>query len=138
MCMRSHLTVCYPMDHSPQALLSMGFPRYRYWSGSPFPPPGDLSDPGIKHMSPASAGRFFTTEPQGSLRREEGDASNLEGWDRVGGGKEVQEGRDIYIHLWLIHVDIRQKPTQHGKTFILQLKINQVKELEKRSENVTF
>ena len=103
--------------------MSMGFPRDRYWSGSPFPPPGDLSDPGIKHMSAASAGRFFTTEPQGSLKREEGDESNLEGLDRVGGGKEVQEGRDIYIHLWLILVDIRQKPMQHGKTFILQLKI---------------
>ena len=30
-----------------QAPLSMGFPRQEYWSGLPFPPPGDLSDPGI-------------------------------------------------------------------------------------------
>ena len=30
-----------------QALLSMGFPRQKYWSGLPFPPPGDISDPGI-------------------------------------------------------------------------------------------
>jgi len=29
----------------------------------PFPPPEDLPDPGIKPMSPALAGRFFTTEP---------------------------------------------------------------------------
>ena len=32
----------------------------------PFPSPGDLPDPGIEPVSPASAGRFFTTEPLGS------------------------------------------------------------------------
>ena len=48
---------------------------------------------------------------------------NLEGWDRVEGGMEVQEGRDMY-NLWLIHVDVWQKPTQHCKAIILQLKIN--------------
>ena len=31
-----------------QALLSVGFPRQEYWSGLPFPPPGDLPNPGIK------------------------------------------------------------------------------------------
>ena len=47
-----------------QALLSTRFPRQEYWSGLPFPPPGDLPDPGIKPqslMSPAFAGGFFTT-----------------------------------------------------------------------------
>ena len=47
-----------------QVSLSMGFSRQEYWSGLPFPPPGDLSDPGIKPtllMSPALAGRLFTT-----------------------------------------------------------------------------
>ena len=34
-----------------------------YWSGLPFPAPGDLPDPGIKPASPALAGGFFTTEP---------------------------------------------------------------------------
>ena len=42
------LTLCDPMDHSQQAPLSMGFSRRKYWSGLPFPPPGDLSDPGIE------------------------------------------------------------------------------------------
>ena len=46
-----------------QAPLSMGFPRQEYWSGLPFPSPGDLPNPGIKSWSPALAGRFFTTEP---------------------------------------------------------------------------
>ena len=36
-----------------QAPLSMGFSRQEYWSGLPCPPPGDLSNPGIKPVSPA-------------------------------------------------------------------------------------
>ena len=50
-----------------QAPPSMGFPRQEYWSGLPFPPPGDLHDPGIKPLSPgpAVAGRFLKTEPPG-------------------------------------------------------------------------
>ena len=46
-----------------QALLSMRFPRQEYGSGLPFPSPGHLPNPGIKHKSPALAGGFFTTEP---------------------------------------------------------------------------
>ena len=38
-----------------QAPLSMGFPRQDYWSGLPFPSPGDLPNPGIKPASPALA-----------------------------------------------------------------------------------
>ena len=47
-----------------QAPLSMKFSRQEYWSGLPFPPPGDLPDPGIEPaslISPALAGGFFTT-----------------------------------------------------------------------------
>ena len=36
--------------HSPR---SMGFSRQEYWSGLPFPSPGDLPDPGIEPRSPA-------------------------------------------------------------------------------------
>ena len=56
---------CDPMDCSLQAALSMGFPRQEYWSGLPFPSPGDLPDPGIKPTSPTLAIRFFATEPLG-------------------------------------------------------------------------
>jgi len=48
----------------------MGFFRQEYCSGLPFPPPGDLPDPGIKPVSPSSlglAGGFFTTELPGKL-----------------------------------------------------------------------
>ena len=50
-----------------QALLSMEFSRQKYWSGLPFPSPGDLPNPGIEPMSPALAGRFFTTVPPEKL-----------------------------------------------------------------------
>ena len=49
---------------SHQAPLSVGFSRHEYWSGLPHPPPWDLPIPGIEPtslMSPALAGRFFTT-----------------------------------------------------------------------------
>ena len=63
-----------------QVPLSMGFSRQEYWRGLLFPPPGDLPHLGIKPsslMSPALAGRFFTTsaiwevlyESQFSLRK---------------------------------------------------------------------
>ena len=48
-----------------QVPLFMEFSRQEYWSGLPLPPPGDLPDPGIKPVSPALAGRFFTTVPPG-------------------------------------------------------------------------
>ena len=45
----------------------MGFLRQQYWNGLPFPLLGDLPEPRIKPVSPALAGRFFTTEPPGKL-----------------------------------------------------------------------
>ena len=54
-----------PRTLARQASLSMGFPRQEYWSGLPFPSPGDLPNPGIEPISPALAGGFFTTEPSG-------------------------------------------------------------------------
>ena len=42
------LTHCDPMNYRGQVPLSMEFSRQEYWSGQPFPSPGDLPDPGIK------------------------------------------------------------------------------------------
>ena len=53
-----------------QAPLSMGFSRQEYWSGLPCSPPGDLPDPRMESVfliSPALAGRFFTTGPPRKL-----------------------------------------------------------------------
>ena len=43
----------------------MGFSRQEYWSGLPFPSPGDLPDPGIKLRSPALEADALTSEPPG-------------------------------------------------------------------------
>ena len=43
----------------------MGFSRQEYWSGLPFPSPGDLSDPGIEPRSPALEADTLTSEPPG-------------------------------------------------------------------------
>ena len=59
----SCLTFWTPWTVAHQASLSMGFPRHEYWSGFPFPSLEDLPDPGIKPVSSALAGGFFTTEP---------------------------------------------------------------------------
>ena len=56
-----------PWTRACQASLSMVFPSQEYWSGLPFPPPGDLPDPGIQLTSLAMTGGFFTTEPPGSI-----------------------------------------------------------------------
>ena len=59
-----------PWTVAYQAPLSMEFPRQEYWSGLPFPTPGHLPNPEIEpasSLSPALAGRFFTTEPLGKL-----------------------------------------------------------------------
>ena len=63
----SILSTCFvtPWTIACQIPLSMGFSRQEYWSGLPFPPPGDLPDPGVEPTSPALIGRFFTTEQQG-------------------------------------------------------------------------
>ena len=68
---QSCLTLCNPTQTVDcQAPLSMGFSRQEEWSGLPFPPSGDLPDPGtdpLSPMSPARAGGFFTTASPGKL-----------------------------------------------------------------------
>ena len=58
-----------PWTVAPQAPVSVGFPRQEYWSGLPFPSLGDLPNPDIEPMSPASPALtdgIFTTAPPGS------------------------------------------------------------------------
>ena len=58
-------TLCNAMDCSLPGSSVHGFSRWEYWSGLPCPPPGDLPHLGIKPVSPALTGVFFTTEPSG-------------------------------------------------------------------------
>ena len=57
-----------PWTIAHQVPLSMEFSRHEYWSGLPFPPPGDLPEPGTEPVSlksPALASGLFTTETPG-------------------------------------------------------------------------
>ena len=57
-----------PWTIALQVPMSIEFSRREYWSGLPFPAPGDLPDRGIEPSSPVSPAlpsEFFTTEPPG-------------------------------------------------------------------------
>ena len=54
-----------PWTVAHQASPSMGFSRQEYWSGLPFPSPGDLPHPGIKPRSPALKADALPSEPPG-------------------------------------------------------------------------
>ena len=54
-----------PWTEARQASLSKGFSRQEYWSGLPFPSPGDLPDPGNEPRSPTLQADALTSEPPG-------------------------------------------------------------------------
>ena len=54
-----------PWTIACQAPPSMGFSKHEYWSGLPFPSPGDLPNPGIKPRSPALQTGALPSEPPG-------------------------------------------------------------------------
>ena len=56
-----------PWTIAYQAPLSMGFSRQEYWSGLPFPSPGDLPDPGIEPRSSALQSDSLPSEPPGKF-----------------------------------------------------------------------
>ena len=57
-----------PWTVAYQAPPSMGFSRQEYWSGLPFPFPGDLPNPGIEPRSPALLADVLTSAPPGKPR----------------------------------------------------------------------
>ena len=107
---------------------SVGFSRPEYWSGLPFPSPGDLPNPGIKPLSPALAGEFFTNWAQydgwsACYFVLSGTGSWLwsyliQSWVpgrkiRVTGPKEAQ------LRLWGSNGTVRTRSLQVGKTTAL-------------------
>ena len=62
---KSSPTLATPWTVARQAPLSMGFPRWEYWSGWPFPSPKDLPDSGIEPGSPALQADSLPTELRG-------------------------------------------------------------------------
>ena len=70
---QSCLTLCDPMDYiAHQTPWSTGFSRQEYWSGLPFPPPGDLPDPGNEPASPALQAGSLPPSHQGKRTVAEG------------------------------------------------------------------
>ena len=63
---KSCLTLVTPWTVARQTPLSMGFSMQEYWSGLPFPPPGDLPNPGIEPRSPALQASSLPTELPGN------------------------------------------------------------------------
>ena len=57
-----------PWTAAYRAPLSMGFSRQEYWSGLPFPSPGDLPDPGIEPGSPALQAEALPSELPGKSK----------------------------------------------------------------------
>ena len=76
-----------PWTVAYQAPLSIEFSRQEYWSGLPFPSPGDLPDPGIKPRSPALQADTLPSEP---LKETE---------------KDLDKWKDI-ICSWIVRLDI--------------------------------
>ena len=64
------LTLCSPVNHSPQAPLFMGFSRQECWSGLLFPSPGDLPNPGLEPGSPTLQADSLLSELQGKPKVE--------------------------------------------------------------------
>ena len=62
----SRVCLCDPTDYNLPGSSVHEISRQEYWSGFPFPSPGDLPDPGIEPMFHALAGEFFTIEPTGN------------------------------------------------------------------------
>ena len=62
---QSCLTLCNPVDCSPLGALSMEFSRQEYWSGLPFPFPGDHPNPGIESRSLTLQGDSLPPKPPG-------------------------------------------------------------------------
>ena len=53
---------------------------------------------------------------------------DIEGWDVERGERLIRKG--VYVYIWLIHIAVQKKPTQHCKAIILQLKINKKEKKE--------
>ena len=68
-----------PWTVAHQAPLSMGFSRQEYWSGLPFPSPGNLPDPRIEPRSPTLQTGTLTSEPTGKPYAESLENKELQG-----------------------------------------------------------
>ena len=82
-------TLCDPWTVAHQVPPSMGFSRQEYWSGLPFPSPGDLPNPGIEPRSPTLQADALTSAPPGKPPRYTVEVTNrFKGLDLIDRGPE--------------------------------------------------
>ena len=105
-----------PRTVACQASLFMGFPRQDYWSGWPFPSPGDLPNVGTEHASPESVGRLFSTEAPGKPSSETYTllicVKGLFGiWGVGSGGSEM-------VYAYILRSRIGESQDKHRYTYL--------------------
>ena len=112
----SHVQIfATPWAVASQALPSMGFSRQEYWSGLPFPSPGNLPNPGIKSWSPTLQADSFPSEPPGKPDVKFCQAKNCKFWVMIGaiwilqlelqgaGVCQVQQTKNERCHIASLH-----------------------------------
>ena len=75
----------------------MAFPRQEYWSGLPFPSPGDLPNPETESSSPGLADGFFPLSHQGSPRMAQ-ESTYTRGTSGLAIKRAEQESREEGVH----------------------------------------
>ena len=89
-----------PRTIAYQASQSMGFSRQEYWSGLPFPSPGDLPNPGIEPGSPALQADALPTEPPGKPLWWSVPATRNTIWERSFMETNSESRICVHIFLW--------------------------------------
>ena len=87
-----------PWTVALQAPLSMGFSRQEYRSGSSFPSPGDLSNPGTEPRSPALQADYLSSEPPGKSRVPSHPQKNIAPSNNPPGSRPSFIHWELFIH----------------------------------------
>ena len=109
---------CNPWTVARQAPLSMGFSRQEYWSGLPFPSPGDPPDPGTEAGSPALQAESLPTELNTYSFHSQAKQIQLEDFLRADDGFSSQIYLEYLLFCFIYHcflvpsIDIQELTVQ--------------------------
>ena len=102
------LIPCDPMDCSPPGSSVPVISHQEYWSGWPFPSPGDLPNPGIEPRSPTLQTDSSPPEPQGKLRNTGvGSLSDLQQIFWPSNPTQISCIADRFFTIWATREDIK-------------------------------